>query len=193
MTLLNPMQKYRALRAKFADDRGVAAIEFALLAPFLFIMFFGLVDLTSYISLSRKATSSSAVLGDLVAQNSAAFTKASINDYFGAVNMIHSDLETSKIRAEVQIYRMSPTNVVTLMSTVSNGSGSSCTRTVNTAPFSQLMSSGNDLIVARVCITYAPKFLDYSGVSYIGGGNFKIEETTITRPRAKDRVPCTDC
>jgi Flp pilus assembly protein TadG len=56
------------LRGAVADHRGVAAVEFALIAPLLILLYFGLSELASGITAARHANQSASSLGDLVAQ-----------------------------------------------------------------------------------------------------------------------------
>jgi Flp pilus assembly protein TadG len=50
------------------DRRGVSAIEFALLAPVMLVMFFGMVELSQAIMTQRRASHGDAAIGDLVSQ-----------------------------------------------------------------------------------------------------------------------------
>ena len=50
------------------DDRGVAALEFALIAPILILLYFGLAEVTSAVIASRHANHATSSLGDLVSQ-----------------------------------------------------------------------------------------------------------------------------
>lgn len=58
----------RGLARRLADRRGVAAVEFALIAPVMILLYFGLAELSSAITAARHTNQSSAALGDLVAQ-----------------------------------------------------------------------------------------------------------------------------
>jgi Flp pilus assembly protein TadG len=54
---------------RFADDRSAtAAIEFALILPFLVLLMFGFIDLTDGVNARRKVTLSASTVSDLVAR-----------------------------------------------------------------------------------------------------------------------------
>ena len=50
------------------DDRGIAAIEFAIIAPVMIGMYFGLAEIASAISVDRRVSHSTNVIGDLATQ-----------------------------------------------------------------------------------------------------------------------------
>jgi Flp pilus assembly protein TadG len=66
--LTRPSPRLR-LRGCFArDQRGVAAVEFALLAPIMILLYCGLGELSLGMMAERQAAHSASVVGDLVAQ-----------------------------------------------------------------------------------------------------------------------------
>ena len=62
----------RAARARLlgalVDRRGVAALEFALIAPLMILLYFGLSELSQAIIASRHTNHAASTLGDLVSQ-----------------------------------------------------------------------------------------------------------------------------
>jgi Flp pilus assembly protein TadG len=60
--------KMGRIRALATDQRGVAATEFALLAPLMVMMYFGLAELTEGLMASRKTAHVASAIGDLTAQ-----------------------------------------------------------------------------------------------------------------------------
>lgn len=81
---LNARMKARARRslAAFAKSRsGLAAVEFAFIAPIMILLFFGVIEGSAAYSASRKVMLSANTLADLVAQESS-ITKDSLDDLF---------------------------------------------------------------------------------------------------------------
>lgn len=66
------------LRRLRADTRGVAAVEFALIAPVMVVLYLGGVELTRVIGADRKVSLASRVAADLVAREAGAVTDASL-------------------------------------------------------------------------------------------------------------------
>lgn len=69
------------LKAFAKDVRGVSALEFALIAPILILLYLGLAELTMGMMASRKTSHLAATIGDLAAQ-SETLTSANITDLF---------------------------------------------------------------------------------------------------------------
>jgi Flp pilus assembly protein TadG len=72
--MVTPMQKIslraRRLFADLVDDcRGIAAIEFAVIAPLMLLMFFGTLEFSSGIAADRKVTLVARLLADLTSQS----------------------------------------------------------------------------------------------------------------------------
>lgn len=68
--------------ARFLRSRsGLAAVEFAFIAPIMILLFFGVIEGSSAYSTNRKVAMSANTLADLVAQESS-ITKDSLDDLF---------------------------------------------------------------------------------------------------------------
>lgn len=78
------LQRLRKLRQ---DNRGVAAIEFALLLPCLIIMLIGLLEGTFKLWSTQKAEKLTVTLSDVIAQ-STAVTNSDLQSLIGAVDKI---------------------------------------------------------------------------------------------------------
>ena len=75
------------LRKLWRNDRGVAAIEFALMAPLLITLMIGSLEVTFKIWATQKAEKLSVTLADVIAQ-SQEVTTADLNSLVSAVNRI---------------------------------------------------------------------------------------------------------
>jgi Flp pilus assembly protein TadG len=69
------------LNAFAACSRGVAAVEFALIAPMLVLAYFGMAELTEGLMASRKVSTVASTIGDLTAQ-AASTTPGQVSDIF---------------------------------------------------------------------------------------------------------------
>jgi Flp pilus assembly protein TadG len=67
---MSPIKKmsFRA-RGLLNDCRGIAAVEFAVIVPVMLVMFFGVVEFSSGLSVNRKVTLAARTLSDLVSQS----------------------------------------------------------------------------------------------------------------------------
>ena len=69
------------------DRRGVSAVEFALLAPVMIVIYFGLAEVCQAFMAQKRAGHVNAMVGDLIAQNEAV-TDATIDDAFEISTLI---------------------------------------------------------------------------------------------------------
>ena len=171
------------------ETRGIAAIEFALILPFMLLIYFGLFDITSLVSVNRKVTYSASVVADLVAQNKTSVLKADIQNYFNAANMVMSPMPSAAVRVEVFGYRKSGSTISQIWK-VNNGQASPCGAAPSTAAMDPLMVAGNDLVVARVCTTYEVYAANFLGHSIVNASSFFIGESITQRPRSTLKLTC---
>lgn len=69
------------------DERGVSAVEFALIAPAMVGMFFGIGEVSAYMQAHNRLTKVASTLADLVAQDTQ-INNAEINDIFNCAQAI---------------------------------------------------------------------------------------------------------
>lgn len=74
-------------RAFARSCSGIAALEFAFIAPVMIILFFGVVEGSNALSVSRRVSLAANTLADLVSQESS-LTAAQANDLFTGVEQI---------------------------------------------------------------------------------------------------------
>ena len=68
LSRLNPRLKWRGVRGIRYNQDGVSAVEFALIAPILILIYLGAVELSLLMRVDRRVTSTTASLGDLTAR-----------------------------------------------------------------------------------------------------------------------------
>lgn len=181
--LTAPMKKF--LRA----DNGIAAIETALILPFLLILYFGMIDLTALISFNRKITYSASVVADLVSQNRTTVLKTTVADYYNAAELVMAPTPASSVRVEMYGYRK-VAGAVTQIWKTSSGTGPTCSTTPDTGAMPALMTANNDIIVAITCMDYTPYVATFLGDNLIGGTSFNVEQAIMVRPRATTTLTC---
>ena len=82
------------------DQRGVAAVEFALIAPVLIAMYFGLAEYCQAMMADRKATHVASSIGDLVAQSDQV-TAADLADIFAIGKPLIAPFPTTDLKIRV--------------------------------------------------------------------------------------------
>jgi Flp pilus assembly protein TadG len=99
LSRLNPRTKWRGVRGLRYDERGVSAVEFALIAPVLVLIYLGCIELSMMMRADRRVTSTSAALGDLTARLTTV-TNEDMEEMFAAATVMMQpyDAETARMR-----------------------------------------------------------------------------------------------
>ena len=105
----SPFARLGKLRS---SDKGISAIEFALIAPVMVLIYFACIELSLMMVLDRKVTSAASSLGDLVAR-AAIIDDDDLDDIIEATRMILEPNDVSDARIRVtSIYDDDGTNRV---------------------------------------------------------------------------------
>jgi Flp pilus assembly protein TadG len=180
-------------RKFFKDTRGAAAIEMAMIFPFMIFLYFGMADLTGLVSLNRKVTYAADVMGDLVTRDTDSILKSEIVDFYNSTDLIMMPTPYANVRVELFAYRNTGTAASPVIAQIwktNNGNGSSCGAAPVTTTMPALMTSGNDLILARVCTTYTPYVANFMGQSILGASTFAVSKMITRRPRSSLKLMC---
>lgn len=84
------------------DETGIAAVEFALMIPFLLLAYLGATDITQALAIDRKLSQVSATVSDLVAQEEE-ITRAEVEAFFqaGIAIMRPFEFESTKLQLTI--------------------------------------------------------------------------------------------
>ncbi len=171
------------------QDEGAAAVEFAIILPFMLFVYFGLVDVTGLISLNRRIVSAAATMADLVTQQKTTVLASTITDQFNAAYVTMQPMASSQLRVEIFDYRyVGPT--ITLIWKMSNNQGPVCGPVPVTTNMAPLMTAGNDLVVARTCTTYSPAIAAFMGTNILTATSFTVRQAISARPRSSLQLNC---
>jgi Flp pilus assembly protein TadG len=156
---------------------GLAAVEFALIAPVMIMMFFGVIELSSGVDCNARVGRVASTVGDLVAQATTVST-ADTTNAFNAANAILYPYAAANAR-------------IVVSSLVDNGAGATkvawsdaqnaTPRTVAstvTVPTGLVTSgSGGSVIYTEISYTFAP------AVPYFLGASITLTDSFYTKPR----------
>jgi Flp pilus assembly protein TadG len=168
----------------FGDRRGVAAVEFAFIAPVLILAYFGVAELCGAMLAERKAYHAASAIGDLVAQD-AAPAGADITDIFSVASEIMAPYSTTGMNMRVSTVQMNAagTQVTSLWSCGYGGYTAYPNGTVITLPNSSLIQANQSLVMAEVQYVYN------SPVKYVLPNAMTYTEKSYLRPRLVDPIP----
>jgi Flp pilus assembly protein TadG len=178
------MMRFRRLSRLAGDERGVSAVEFAMLAPVLIAFYFGMAEFCQGFMAQKRMGHVSAMVADLVAQEETIATSA-LDDIFDIGGLIMKPFPTAPLQQRVSsVTRTSGTARVDW----SRGEGM-VPRAVNstiTLP-AGLIADGESVIVSEATYDYD------SPVDYFMPGITRFSHTYYLRPRTVDRTLCSNC
>ncbi len=143
----------RTLACFRRDERGVSALEFALVAPMMLGFYLGTVEVSRALSVSRNVTNISSSVGDLVSQQKS-ITNADLNGIMQAAEKIISPLSSSTMKIHISSYCMNSSNTIVKDWDYSYNSGTSTINTSSSEVTGLIQNPGESLVVAEVEYTY---------------------------------------
>ena len=164
----------RSLRRGFgSDERGVSAVEFALIAPMMIGLYLGCVEVSDGVSADRKVSLTAAALANLTAQV-ATISTADMTNIFDASSAIIAPYSASKLKVTVTCIAIDANNVARVKwSQTRNGTAKSGTITIPTA----LAVASTQLILAEASYDYTPT------VGYNITGTLTLSDKMYMSPR----------
>ena len=173
----------RPLRRLLRDERGVSAVEFAMLLPLMITLYLGGVEVSQAIAVDRKVTLVARSLGDLVAQ-STAVTNADMTNILNAATSVVQPFPDTTLQVTVSSVTIDATNVAKVAwSDTKNGTARSVGQTV-TLP-AALNVANTSLIWAESQYAYTPT------IGYVITGTMTLKDQIYMRPRLSDSVTRT--
>lgn len=166
---------------------GVVSIEAALLFPMMILLLLGTIDVTHAISLKRKIAVAASAVVDLTTQESTTVTAGELDDFIRAADAIMYPFSSTDTKVDLINFRRDGSNVNQEWSHSRGGCGGA-PPSLTGATLTTLTQEDNDIIVARVCLTFQPL------VGYlVGSGSWEIEESVAQRPRNGLTLDCGNC
>ena len=103
------MGRVRRLLSQFKrDHRGVAAVEFAFVAPVMLMLYIGSIEASRLITMDRKVQSVAGAVGDLVARTNCYISTEQLRDYFQAASGIMTPFTTKGVKQLVTLIEVKP-------------------------------------------------------------------------------------
>jgi len=164
------------------NEDGLAAIEFAILAPIMISMYFGLAEVASAIAVDRSISHATNVAGDLTSQV-ANIDDADLEDLLTATLRIMDVDATSKVSISLESWSRDAAGNNTLVGSATMNGGAASLPAFNVATVdSTLLNDTAGVVVARVAYLYSPLKLQYMKT------DFTMSDTCILKPRRSSEV-----
>lgn len=173
--------------ARLADDRrGVSAVEFALLAPVIFIIYFGLVQLCEVYMADRRTGHTAAMVSDLVAQSDVT-KKAELDRVFDIGQMIMKPFPEAPLMVRVSSVTLDPSGVPRVDWSHSDGLPGLAKGSIYADLPAGLAEINESLVVGETRYTYP------SGFAKVLPNSIVLTRKYYLRPRTVNTVVCSDC
>lgn len=171
------------------DRRGVAAVEFALIAPLMIALYFGLAELSMALMAERRASHLASTLADLVAQD-AQTDIATLAEVLDAGEPIMEPFPATTSGLRIIISSVVADDEGDVSIAWSRASSGHTPRTKG-APVPELpddlLATNEGLIMAEVEYDHMPV------IGYVIDETMTFKERFFLRPRQAAQVTCTDC
>jgi hypothetical protein len=134
------------------EDEGVAAIEFVIVLPVLLLLFFGMINLTNYISMMRKVNSAAELVTDLVSRHNEKVKTSDIDDYFKAAALLFLPSSADNLQIQLFNYHDDDKNGVANLRWDRSRTAGTCDPPDLTDPEIVKMLAGSDVLIAVACM-----------------------------------------
>ncbi|MBC00254.1 MAG: hypothetical protein CML67_12010 [Rhodobacteraceae bacterium] len=173
-----------------ADRRGVAAVEFALVLPFMLLLFLGMVELNSALTLDRKVSQTASALADLVAQTDK-LTTAQINDLMEISEAMLAPYPSSDAKLVVASVWMKDVDTpqVVWSRALNTSAWSNNSPPPITIPEGLTKQKDTYLIVSQATYTHRPTFAAVLK-DVFNSDTIELSDTYFMRPRVSTNVEC---
>ena len=177
----------RFLRGRLArcirDERGVSAVEFALLLPLMVTLYLGGVEVSQGLTIDRKVTLVARTVTDLAAQVSS-ITNADMTNILNASTAVMLPYSMAQVKVTISQVTIDGDGKATIAwSDTKNGTARANGSAVTLPPALNVPNSS--LIWGEVSYTYKPV------IGYVITGTMNLTDKIYMRPRLSDSVTRT--
>jgi TadE-like protein len=170
------------------DTRGVSAVEFAMIIPLIFLMFFGMLDVSNGFAVDRKVSQISQGLADLASRYTT-LAETDVSNFFIIADAMLTPYDKAQLKASIsQVYIDPSTKIAKVVWTRGDFLVGKVVRKVN-----DIVSVPTNLITKDAAGNYLPnQYLilgeaNYNYVPTIGWvvpkGGLALSDAMFTRPR----------
>jgi Flp pilus assembly protein TadG len=179
---LRPRSVSTFLRRFHRSREGVMATEFALIAPVMIVMYFGVAEIADAFTASSKVTSVASSAADLTARDSA-ICDAEMNDIFSALTAIMFPYPDKAMQITISSLIDTGTGTVKVAWSDAIHGTPRAVNSVVTIPTGLVTSgSGGSVILAEVTYNYS------SPAGYLIYGTRPLHDTFYLRPRRTAQI-----
>lgn len=167
------------------DQRGVSAVEFALLAPIMIAFYFGLTEFCQGYMAQKRLSHTASAVGDLVAQTDT-LTRDQLDDIIAIGALIMKPFDGGSLTTRISSVTRDANGVAKVDWSRAHGVLPQVPGARVTVP-DGVIANGESLIMAETTYDYE------SPIKYLMPAVTEFTNTFYLRPRRVEKVACTDC
>lgn len=165
------------------DERGVSAVEFALLLPLMVMLYLGGVEVSQGLTIDRKVTLVARTVADLAAQVSS-ISNGDMANILSASSSVLAPYTTTNVKVTVSQVSIDANGRATITWSDTKNGTARAQGSVVTLP-AALNIPNTSLIWGEVSYDYKPV------IGYVITGTMKLTDQIYMRPRLSDSVART--
>lgn len=168
---------------------GVAAVEFALIAPLMIALYFGLAELTIGLMAEQRSNHLVSMMADLVAQDPQT-DQTALDEVLSTGKAMMSPFPASAAELKIRISGVvaDDKGVLTVAwSRATSGFPARATDSSIDDPPENLLTENEGLVFAEVEYTHKPV------IGYVIDQTMTFKDRWFARPRQSTQIVCSDC
>lgn len=178
------MTGFALIRSLVRDKRGVAAVEFALIAPLMVGFYLSMTEVCAGFMAQKRMSHVTALVADLVTQEEAV-TQENLDGMFAISDAIMSPFSPDTLSQRIRHVTLVD-GVARIDWSYNTEGGGEFADTEVTVP-DDLIVNGQSIIVSDAIYEFD------SPVKYLVPGGLKFKATYYLRPRVVEQITCSDC
>ena len=175
------------IKCMVRDRRGVSAVEFAIIAPVMILLYVGIVEVGHLLTVYRRTSQVASTAADLTAQ-AKTVTKSDIEDIEAAASSILTPYSTNPLKIVLSSVVADANNDGKIAWSCANRGGGRAEDSAFPVP-PGLTEPDSSVIVAEITYSYEPLL---GLTSIFSPGSVDMKRTFYTRPRRSLEVEKTD-
>lgn len=184
----------RLIRRFGRNERGAAAVEFALILPFLVTLYLGSIEASSLFTVDRRVEVISGTMADLVARwnpNEGILPKDTLKDYFQAAQGIITPYSTTGLTQVLTVVKVSAAGAATVLWSCgwNGGVAASANSSYSLGTEMMLRSKSGYVVTAMTAYAYKPVL----GMVFTSAINLENEAVFLPRFGVEIKEPTAGC
>lgn len=176
------MSLLRTLRRFAVDEKsGLAALEFAIIAPMMILLVFGSVDLIDTLGANKRAQNATSSIADVVARDDAV-SNAEIDGLWAALDVLMYPDPGTSMQMRVTSVQIDTATSARVVWSEGHGMTARVANTTVDLP-AQMMTPGTSVIMTESTYPYT------APLGFLHAGSRNLEHESYRRSRLVDPIP----